>query len=64
MRVRRDIPSTKDVTGTNFCDIAIRVRNDTAIVISCIDNLIKGAAGQAVQNMNIMLRQPETSGLL
>jgi len=59
------IPSLKDVNGTNLCAIAARVdsRTGTVIIISCIDNLIKGAAGQALQNMNLMTRQEETAGL-
>ncbi len=64
VRVRKDIPATKDSCGTNFCDIAVRARADTAIVVSCIDNLLKGAAGQAVQNMNIMFGLSEESGLV
>ena len=43
--------------------MAVRGFGKTAVVISCIDNLVKGAAGQAVQNMNIMLGLPETAGL-
>ena len=64
VRVRKDIPSTKDVTTTNFCDIAVRTRDNTVVVVSCIDNLLKGAAGQAVQNMNIMFDFSENEGLL
>ena len=66
VRVKADdaIPTTRDVFDTNFCDIAVRAVDGTAVVISCIDNLIKGAAGQAVQNMNIMLGLDETAGLL
>ena len=58
-------PCTKNVSGTNFCDIGIAVNEatGTVIVMSCIDNLIKGAAGQAVQNMNILLGYPEDEGL-
>ncbi|MFA4904969.1 MAG: N-acetyl-gamma-glutamyl-phosphate reductase [Candidatus Margulisiibacteriota bacterium] len=58
-------PCTKNVSGTNFCDIGISVNvaTGTVIVMSCIDNLIKGAAGQAVQNMNLMLGYPEDEGL-
>ncbi len=63
VRVKKNLPATKDVTGTNFCDIAVRTRGNTAIVISCIDNLLKGAAGQAVQNMNIMFNLPEDQGM-
>lgn len=59
-------PCTKNVVGTNYCDIGISINEETntVIVMSVIDNLIKGAAGQAVQNMNLMLRYPETLGLL
>ncbi|MFH1023413.1 MAG: N-acetyl-gamma-glutamyl-phosphate reductase [Planctomycetota bacterium] len=63
VRVREDLPSTKDVSGTNFCDIAIRLCGDTLVVMAVIDNLVKGAAGQAVQNMNLMIGRPETEGL-
>ncbi len=60
------IPEIKNVNYTNFCDIGFRIdeRNNTLILLSVIDNLIKGAAGQAVQNMNIMLGFEEKEGLL
>jgi N-acetyl-gamma-glutamyl-phosphate reductase len=60
-----ELPETKHVSGTNFCDIAIRLdkRTGRLIVLSTIDNLVKGAAGQAVQNMNIMMGWPEEAGL-
>jgi N-acetyl-gamma-glutamyl-phosphate reductase len=58
------MPRIKDVNGTNFCDIGIKEDGDTIIVISVIDNLLKGASGQAVQNMNIMCGFSETMGLL
>jgi len=58
------LPQIRDVVGTNFCDIGLKVMGDDLIVISCIDNLMKGAAGQAVQNMNIMCGFEETEGLL
>lgn len=59
------IPDTKWVKGSNFCDIAIKVdhRTNRAIVIGAIDNLFKGAAGQAIQNMNIMFGLPEKTGI-
>jgi len=59
------LPNTLHVRGTNYCDIGFRVdaNNNRLILISAIDNLVKGAAGQAVQNMNIMLGLDETSGL-
>ncbi|MDR2676914.1 MAG: N-acetyl-gamma-glutamyl-phosphate reductase [Endomicrobium sp.] len=54
----------KDVLNTNFCKIAMKVdeRTNKLIIISIIDNLLKGASGQAVQNMNIMFGLPETTG--
>jgi N-acetyl-gamma-glutamyl-phosphate reductase len=57
-------PRIKDVAMTNFCDIGIKEDKDSVIVISAIDNLLKGASGQAVQNMNIMYKFPETTALL
>ena len=58
-------PATKHTVGSNFCFLypTVDVRTDRLIVISCIDNLVKGAAGQAVQNMNIMSGLSETHGL-
>ena len=66
IRVLEDkLPSTKYVLGTNFCDIAARYdkRTKNIIVFSAIDNLMKGASSQAVQNMNIMFGLDETTGL-
>ena len=59
------VPDTLHVKGTNFCDIGFRLdpNSNRLILISAIDNLVKGAAGQAVQNMNIMLGLDETIGL-
>lgn len=59
-----EFPRIKDVAYTNFCDIGIDDSGDTIIIISAIDNLLKGASGQAVQNMNIMFGLPETTGLV
>jgi N-acetyl-gamma-glutamyl-phosphate reductase len=59
-----DFPRLKDVVNTNFCDIGIKDNLDTVIIIAAIDNLIKGAAGEAVQNMNIMYKFPEYTALL
>ncbi len=58
-------PSTGDVRGSNFCDIGImsNPKNKTAIIISVLDNLVKGASGQAIQNMNVMMEFPEHLGL-
>ena len=58
------LPQIRDVVGTNYCDIGLKVTGEDLIIISCIDNLKKGAAGQAVQNMNIMCGFPEDQGLL
>jgi N-acetyl-gamma-glutamyl-phosphate reductase len=58
------LPATKDVSGTNFCQLTARLVRDRVIVISCIDNLIKGASGAAVQNFNWMYGFPETTALL
>lgn len=60
------LPNTLHVRGTNFCDIAFKLdeHNRRLIIIAAIDNLVKGAAGQAVQNMNIMTGFDETAGLL
>ena len=59
------MPDTLQVKGTNFCDIGFKIDtvNQRLVLISAIDNLVKGAAGQAVQNMNIMLGLNETVGL-
>ncbi|MBU0483258.1 MAG: N-acetyl-gamma-glutamyl-phosphate reductase [Proteobacteria bacterium] len=58
-------PATQFVRGSNFCDIGFKLdkRTGRIIIISVIDNLVKGAAGQAVQNMNLMCGFPEDSGL-
>ncbi len=62
-------PDTRAVRGANVCRIAVHrpqesaARSDTVVVLSVIDNLVKGASGQAVQNMNLMFGLPETAGL-
>jgi N-acetyl-gamma-glutamyl-phosphate reductase len=63
--IEKGLPSTKYVHGTNYCDIAVRFdkRTGNVIVLSAIDNLVKGASGQALQNMNLMFSLKETSGL-
>lgn len=65
VRVRKEPPAIKDVRGSNYCDVYATYdeRTNLIIVISVIDNLVKGAAGQAVQNMNIMFGWDETTGL-
>ena len=64
LRTRRR--QLKDVAGTNYCRIFPHVdaRAGRIVVISVIDNLMKGASGQAVQNMNVMLGLPEHEGLV
>lgn len=57
------LPQVRDVVGTNYCDIGVKACGDDLIVVACIDNLKKGAAGQAVQNMNIICGFDETEGL-
>lgn len=59
------VPATQFVRGSNFCDIGFKKDSRTGriVVLSTIDNLVKGAAGQAVQNMNLMGNLPETRGL-
>jgi len=66
VRIREDgdFPALKDVVNTNFCDICIKEDAKNIIVIAAIDNLLKGASGQAVQNMNISYSFPEHTALL
>jgi N-acetyl-gamma-glutamyl-phosphate reductase len=59
------LPEIKHVAHTNFCDIGWKVdASGRVVLVSVIDNLVKGASGQAVQNMNVMIGAPETAGLL
>jgi N-acetyl-gamma-glutamyl-phosphate reductase len=60
------MPDLHAVARTNFCDIGVAFdpRSGRAVVVAAIDNLVKGAAGQAIQNMNLLLGYPETEGLL
>ena len=67
MRVLHDaLPETKATLGSNYCDVTVRIdtRTRTAIAVAAIDNLGRGAAGQAVQNMNLMCGLPESAGLM
>ena len=57
------IPKIKSTRGSNFCDIGFGLQDDFLIVVTVLDNLIKGAAGQAVQNMNLMYGFKESAGL-
>lgn len=63
VRVVEHLPATKDVTNSNFCDITARVVRGRLVLLSAIDNLIKGASGAAVQNMNVIFDLPETTAL-
>jgi N-acetyl-gamma-glutamyl-phosphate reductase len=63
VRVVGHLPGTKDTTGTNYCDVTVRLVRGRAITVSVLDNLIKGAAGAAVQNFNLMYGFDETTGL-
>ncbi len=65
VRVTETPPHTKHTWGSNYCLVfpTIDLRTGRLVVISCLDNLVKGAAGQAIQNMNLMLGLPETTGL-
>ncbi|MCL4149898.1 UNVERIFIED_CONTAM: hypothetical protein GTU68_009447 [Idotea baltica] len=57
------LPATKHVAGTNFVQMTVREAGKRLILICAIDNLAKGASGAAVQNMNVMFDQPESTGL-
>ena len=63
VRVVDHLPGTKDTVDTNFCDITARVVRGRILLISCLDNLVKGAAGAAVQNFNVLFGLPEQAGL-
>ena len=58
-------PNIKNVRGTNYCEIGLKMneRTNTLIIVTAIDNLVKGASGQAVHNMNIMMDFEEKTGL-
>ncbi|MDP3980519.1 MAG: N-acetyl-gamma-glutamyl-phosphate reductase [Chlamydiota bacterium] len=61
-----ECPRTADVSGSNYCNVALAYNERTGrvVMMSAIDNLVKGASGQAVQNMNIMLSLPQQMGLI
>ena len=65
IRLRKELPSLSSVRGTNFCDIGFKIeeKSDRIVVISAIDNLVKGGSGQAIQNMNLMFGMDEREGL-
>ena len=64
VRIVDHLPGTKDTVDTNFVDITARVVRGRVLLISCLDNLVKGAAGAAVQNFNCLFGLPESMGLL
>lgn len=64
VRVCDHLPTTKDSAFTNYFDVTVRMNRQQPVIVACLDNLIKGAAGVAVQNFNLMYGFPETTGLL
>ncbi len=64
VRLVKGSPDINWVKTTNFCDLGFATRGNQVVVFSAIDNLVKGAAGQAVQNMNLMFGLDETTGLM
>ncbi|GAB4138962.1 MAG: N-acetyl-gamma-glutamyl-phosphate reductase [Planctomycetaceae bacterium] len=64
VRVVEHLPATKHVAYTNYCDMTVRLTRGQVAVFSCLDNLIKGAAGVAVQNFNLMNNLDETTALI
>jgi N-acetyl-gamma-glutamyl-phosphate reductase len=64
VRVVNHPPGTKDSANTNFIDITVRVVRGKILILACLDNLVKGAAGVAVQNFNLMHGHLETTGLI
>ena len=63
VRILPESPRSAVVAGTNFADLAVAARGRDAALLSAIDNLVKGASGQAVQSLNLMMGWPETTGL-
>jgi N-acetyl-gamma-glutamyl-phosphate reductase len=61
-----DLPQIQNIVRTNYCDIGFQLAPDgkRLVVVSCLDNLLKGASGQAIQNMNLMCGWNEEEGLL
>ncbi|QNN24560.1 N-acetyl-gamma-glutamyl-phosphate reductase [Planctomycetales bacterium ZRK34] len=64
VRVVSHFPNVAHVRDTNFCDVSVRLSGGKVVVYSAIDNMIKGASGQALQNMNLMFGQDESAGLI
>jgi len=63
VRLRKSSPEIADVVGSNYCDIALHVRGNVVVVTAVLDNLVKGMAGQAIQNLNIISGLDEKAGL-
>lgn len=63
VRIKKSSPSLHEINGTNFCDIAVEVRGRQIVVMVALDNLGKGMAGQAIQNMNLVCELPQDAGL-
>ena len=64
VRLRSESPRLLQVRGTNFCDLFVQQRGNEVVVLSAIDNLVKGAAGNAIQCMNLMFKLPASTGLI
>jgi N-acetyl-gamma-glutamyl-phosphate reductase len=64
VRVVKHLPGTKDSVGSNFFDVTLRVVRGRVVVLACLDNLIKGASGVAVQNFNLMIGCGEATALM
>ncbi len=64
VQIVNSTPRLKDVVASNYCQIGVATDNDTVVVMSVIDNLVKGAAGGAMQWMNRLWGLPETTGLV
>jgi N-acetyl-gamma-glutamyl-phosphate reductase len=67
VRVRRSpaLPQIQHIVRTSFCDLGFQLAPDgqRLVIVSCLDNLLKGAASQAIQNMNLMAGFPQSEGL-
>lgn len=64
VRLINQPPATRHISNTNFCDIAVFDGRHSVVIVSALDNLIKGASGAAIQNFNVMMGLPETTALL
>jgi N-acetyl-gamma-glutamyl-phosphate reductase len=64
VRLTDDLPATKDSAYTNFFDMTLRIVRGRILIVACLDNLLKGASGVAVQNFNLMIGQDETLSLI